>query len=115
MTAVWFPMESSPKNGRPVLLRLKDVLRPNREDLEPCRGVIFVGHHNGILDDGLDIGWQFAAPVGHGGFPDEWFIGWRYLPDDEKLMENEDPWSGFRPTHREAAIFGWFSTFIGKR
>lgn len=37
--------------------------------------------HEPLPPDGFDIGWQFAAPVGCGGFPDDWFVGWMPLPD----------------------------------
>lgn len=40
-----------------------------------------------LADDGFDIGWSFAAPVGHGGFPDEWIVGWMPLPPPRKGTE----------------------------
>lgn len=71
------PMSDAPKNRTPVLLQVKASLP--RDDLRRWEGLQFVGHHSGNWDDGFDPGWNMSAPVGHGGFPDEWFDGWRPL------------------------------------
>jgi hypothetical protein len=52
-----------------------------REDLDPWEGIWCVVRHQGISDSGFDMGWNVAAPVGHGGFPDCWFEGWVPLPE----------------------------------
>lgn len=73
------------KNGTPILAKFRDDiypgLRPGREDLEPWNGVWAVIRHRGLAADGFDVGWAIAAPVGNGGFPDEWIEGWEPLPD----------------------------------
>lgn len=81
--AAWQPISTAPKDRTSVILRLKNrLVRPGRGDLrDPWEGLTFVGRHPGLADDGFDIGWNFAAPVGHGGFPDEWIAGWRPLPE----------------------------------
>lgn len=82
----WQPMKNARKNGKPVLLQLKAKIPRSvyRNDLSVWDGLQFVGQHPGIEEDGFDIGWCFAAPVGCGGFPDEWFDGWQPLPDPPK-------------------------------
>lgn len=73
MSEPWMPIDSAPKNGVCVLLKLKDPIpEPNRLDLCRWSGIIFVARHSGFEG----AGWQFAAPVGHGGFPDRWISGW---------------------------------------
>jgi hypothetical protein len=69
------PINSSPKDGTPVLLKFKSDLsqfdfRSNWE------GKLFVGRNHG--GSGM-MGWGFAAPVGCGGFPDDCFEGWYNL------------------------------------
>lgn len=77
----WRPMSEAPKDGTSVLLLTKrPIPREDRPDLDIWAGLQFVGRHPGLADDGLDIGWSFAAPVGNGGFPDDWFVGWQPLP-----------------------------------
>jgi hypothetical protein len=87
--AEWKPIESAPKNGTPILLRFRadlvEAFDPTRArdgtwSLDRWSGIAFVGRHPGIEKDGFDIGWSFAAPVGHGGFPDEWMAGWMHVP-----------------------------------
>ena len=76
----WRPMAEASKDRKPILLKFVDKLEyEGRPDLARWNGLMIVGRHPGLADDGFDIGWNFAAPVGMGGFPDEWFEGWRSL------------------------------------
>jgi hypothetical protein len=75
------PISEAKKDGSRILVLLKDPLPGMRDDLQRWYGVPFVARHHGLAKDGFDIGWSFAAPVGHGGFPDEWIAGWWPLPD----------------------------------
>jgi hypothetical protein len=80
----WRPIATAPKDGSIIWAKLSDDiypgLQPGREDLARWNGVHVQLRHPGLADDGFDIGWGIAAPVGHGGFPDEWIAGWRPLP-----------------------------------
>lgn len=82
--AGWQNMASAKKDGSVIWAVLRDDLypglRPGRPDLERWNGLHLPIHHPGLADDGFDIGWSIAAPVGNGGFPDAWFAGWRPLP-----------------------------------
>lgn len=71
----WRPMSGAPKDGTPVLLRFKKKLDLPR--LEQWQDRVFVGRNHGDV-----LLWGFAAPVGAGGFPDEWLIGWQPIPAD---------------------------------
>lgn len=71
--AGWLPIESAPKDGTHVLLRVRDRLSVNSTEL--YQGLQFVGHNNG--DSML---WKFAGNVGVGGIPDSWLSGWQPLP-----------------------------------
>lgn len=71
----WRSMASAPKDGTPVLLKVKNAL-PKKDDA--LAGVQFVGR-NVLGKDSYDYGWSFAAPVGYGGIPDEWLDGWCHL------------------------------------
>ena len=69
----WLPIESAPKDRTIIWAVLRSDLYPamaGREDLERWNGLQLPLRHPGVCDDGFDIGWNIAAPVGHGGFPD---------------------------------------------
>lgn len=81
--AGWRSMADAAKDGTPVMLKVRDSL-PGRPDMDGFLGVRFVGRNYGALlpragrdEEPYDPGWNFAAPVGVGGFPDEWLEGWR--------------------------------------
>ncbi len=76
--ACWRPIEEAKKDGTPILARIKTDF--GREDMKRWQGLYVVIRHPGLADDGFDVGWNMAAPVGHGGFPDKWFDGFRPLP-----------------------------------
>lgn len=88
---VWRDIATAPKDRTPILALMRSDLypglRPGRKDLDAWNGLTMVVRHNGVADDGFDIGWQMAAPVGQGGFPDEWFAGWKPLPDPPARQE----------------------------
>lgn len=81
----WMPIETAKKNRTKIWAAFHpDIyprICPERPDLERWNGVQVPLHHPGVSEDGFDIGWNVAAPVGHGGFPDKWIAGWKPLPD----------------------------------
>jgi hypothetical protein len=80
----WRPIAEAKKDGSIIWAILRDdiypTILPRRDDLQRWNGVQVPLRHNGLAEDGFDIGWNVAAPVGSGGFPDEWIAGWRMLP-----------------------------------
>lgn len=75
--AAWRPMSTAPHDGTPLLLKVRPMAElPERAS--GLDGITFVGHHRG---DSLE--WSFAAPVGMGGIPDEWLVGWMPAPSGE--------------------------------
>ncbi|WP_264814001.1 hypothetical protein, partial [Gluconobacter albidus] len=98
------PMSEAKKDRSPILAKIHDDLfprlRPERADLKPWNGRWVVVSHPGIPEDGFDIGWGVAAPVGYGGLPDDWFVGWKpiecpanvaALEARVKVLEKEQP------------------------
>jgi hypothetical protein len=79
----WQPIESAPKDGRRIWAAFRDDiypdLMPGRGDLERWNGVQVPLRY---ICAGQE--WSIAAPVGHGGFPDEWIAGWMPLPAPPK-------------------------------
>ena len=77
----WQPIETAKKDRTPALLLVKKAMSIDRgrPDLAAWDGQVIVCHHPGLASDGFDIGWSMLAPVGHGGFPDDWFSGWMPL------------------------------------
>ena len=81
------PMASHKKDGTPVLARLRGDLAKVRDDLYVIAGLWVVVRHLSVGPDGVDYGWDLAGPFGYGGLPDEWFVGWQALPQDECVMK----------------------------
>ncbi|MGF1275491.1 hypothetical protein [Acetobacter pasteurianus] len=86
--AAWRPISEAKKDGSPILAKLRNNIYPPVTDESSLRaradyrwnGLTIVLRHPGLANDGFDMGWNVAAPVGHGGFPDDWIEGWQPLP-----------------------------------
>lgn len=81
----WQPIEGAPKDGTRIwaAIRADLVAHTGREDLAGWAGVQIPLRHPGVYElDGQtwDHGWNVAAPVGSGGFPDDWIAGYAPLP-----------------------------------
>lgn len=78
--AAWRPMIDAPRNRTDILARTRPDVYPEAHNRSGWNNRSVVIRHEGILNDGFDMGWSVAAPVGYGGMPDEWFVGWQPLP-----------------------------------
>lgn len=86
--AAWRPISEAKKDGSPILAKLRNNIYPPVTDESSLRaradyrwnGLTIVLRHPGLANDGFDMGWNVAAPVGRGGFPDDWIEGWQPLP-----------------------------------
>jgi len=80
-----YPISEAKKDGTIIWAVLRTDIYPvltSREDARAWNGVQIPLKHNGLYEkDGkvYDFGWNVAAPVGHGGIPDEWIVGWCHL------------------------------------
>jgi hypothetical protein len=80
-------MADAPRDGTVILGRTRSDMAEMAEDEN---SIAWSPHrwndryvpmrHEGVTPCGYDLGWSVALPVGHGGLPDYWFIGWRHLP-----------------------------------
>lgn len=92
--AGWLPMAVAAKEPG---YRIWALFRPDlaalhgRADLERWQGLEAPIMHPGVSGDGFDVGWSIALPVGHGGFPDEWFVGWRPLASEPAKTMRRTP------------------------
>ena len=75
--AAWRPMSEAPKDRTDILAKTRDNIYPEGSRDSGWNGRNVVIRHDGIIDGGFDMGWSVSAPVGYGGLPDEWFIGWQ--------------------------------------
>jgi hypothetical protein len=80
---IWRAIETAPRMV-PVLVKLKADLPSDHA--KRFQNVTFVGFRS---DHDL-TGWVFAAPVGCGGFPDDWMVGWAPLPESELRQSRAD-------------------------
>lgn len=80
----WKPMSEAKRDGTPYLVKLKPNYKLNHQLLGFSDGLIAVMQNmTDTYETGIrwDSGWQFAAPVGFGGFRDEQLVGFQELPE----------------------------------
>ncbi len=84
----WLDISSAPKDGSTIWAALRsDLSEVLKLPYDIWDGQQVPLRHPGLTDD---IGWNIAAPVGHGGFPDEWIAGWRPLPVSDAARTIEE-------------------------
>lgn len=83
----WHDIKGARKDRTRYLIKLKP---PSEfpEHASRWGSEVFVGLHNGLAEDGFDIGWMVSSPVGVGGFPDSWILGYQEIPGITEL----GPW-----------------------
>jgi hypothetical protein len=69
------PIEDAPRDGTPVLIKLKDRIHVSGGIMDRWQGKVFVGIHR---KDAYH--WSFDAPIGVGYIRDEWIEGWAPRP-----------------------------------
>lgn len=78
--AAWRPMSDAPRDRTDILAKTRPDIYPEEHNRSGWNNRSVVIRHEGIVNDDFDMGWSVAAPVGYGGMPDEWFVGWQPLP-----------------------------------
>jgi len=78
VAADWRPIETAPRDGTPILALMRDDFSDERQTA--WNGLLVVLCHEGHTVSGFNRGWSVAAPVGYGGIPDNWLVGWQPLP-----------------------------------
>ncbi|MBS0966638.1 hypothetical protein JK165_11165 [Acetobacter okinawensis] len=78
--AAWRPMRDAPRDRTDILAKTRPDVYPEAHHRSGWNNRSVVIRHDGIVNDDFDMGWSVSAPVGYGGIPDEWFLGWQPLP-----------------------------------
>lgn len=77
----WRPMSEAPRDRTDILAKTRPDIYPEAHNRSGWNNRSVVIRHEGIVNDDFDMGWSVSAPVGYGGMPDEWFLGWQPISD----------------------------------
>jgi len=82
----WQPIENAPRDGTIIWVCFRNDLDQNGRnmDLKPWNGLqlpLRMRYPWGSDYTSVSWGWDIAAPIGRGGFPDRWIAGWIPLPE----------------------------------
>ncbi|MFH7812458.1 MULTISPECIES: hypothetical protein [Acetobacter] len=88
--AAWRPISEAPKDRTDILAKTRPDVFPESDHRSGWNGRNVVIRHGGIVNDDFDMGWSVSAPVGYGGMPDEWFLGWQPI-SNLPAMPQTDP------------------------
>lgn len=83
--AAWRPMSEAPRDRTDILAKTRPDIYPEAHNRSGWNNRSVVIRHEGIVNDDFDMGWSVAAPVGYGGMPDKWFLGWQPISDFSEI------------------------------
>lgn len=84
--AAWRPMSEAPKDRTDILAKTRPDVFPESNHRSGWNERNVVIRHDGIVNDDFDMGWSVSAPVGYGGMPDEWFLGWQPISNPPAML-----------------------------
>ncbi|NSL93873.1 hypothetical protein [Acetobacter syzygii] len=85
--AAWRPMSEAPKDRTDILAKTRPDVFPESNHRSGWNSRNVVIRHDGIVNDDFDMGWSVSAPVGYGGIPDDWFLGWQPISNPPAMPQ----------------------------
>lgn len=80
-TISWRPISEAPQNRTPILAKTRPDIFPEDNIRSGWNNrLIVIRREMPLSDDPAEkTGWSIAAPVGYGGIPDDWLLGWQEI------------------------------------